>query len=514
MTALRRVMSTPRRHSPERMGRFFAVTFAGLVLLFLTQASSFAAPTDSRPSTTYRTDQILVAPAPGGNSSRLAQFHVQQRSRVLQTLPFAEGLQVISVPEGETVAGLVATYQRSGLVRFAEPDYLRYLDLTTPNDPQFVDGTLWALNNYGQNGGTIHADIEAPLAWDVLTSASNVVVAVLDTGIRYTHEDLAANMWVNPADGGHGTNSFAGTSDPNDDEGHGTLLAGVIGAVGNNGKGVVGVAWKTQLMACKCFNSAGASSDSAIVAAIDYARLNGANIVNASFDSTNFGIALSNAVERARSAGILFIASCGNNSVDVDTTPHYPACFDIDNVVSVAYTTRSDGLGRYSNFGASKVALAAPGAGIYSCFFASDNSYLGSPALEGTSYAAAYVSGALALVLAKYPGESHQKSIARVLAGTDPLPALAGKCVTGGRLNLFKTLAPPIQLSSLPSPIPGVLRFRANSSPARSCAIHDSTDLIHWRTESTNITSMAGVFEFTELTLTNSARFYRAVGLP
>jgi subtilisin family serine protease len=434
---------------------------------------------------------------------------------VLQTLPFADGLQVLSVPDGETVAGLVEKYQRSGLVRFAEPDYVRYLDLTTPNDPKFVDGTLWALDNYGQNGGTPHADIEAPLAWDVLTSASNIVVAVLDTGIRYTHEDLAANMWVNPIDGGHGTNSFAGTNDPNDDEGHGTLLAGVIGAVGNNGKGVVGVAWKVQLMACKCFSSTGASTDSAIVAAIDYARLNGARIINASFDSPNFGIALSNAVERTRSDGIPVVASCGNNSIDVDINPHYPACLDIDNVVSVAYTTPSDDLGQYSNFGASTVALAAPGAGIYSCFFTSDTAYLGSPALEGTSFAAAYVSGALALVLAEYPGESHQKSIARVLDATDPLPALIGKCATGGRLNLFKTLAPPIQLSSLPSLLPGVLRFRANSSPSRSCAIQASTDLIHWQTESTNVTSMAGVFEFTELTPTNSSRrFYRAVDVP
>lgn len=508
-------MSISPRHCSECVGGVLAVTFAGLGLLALAQVSSLAAPIDSEPNIPYRADQVLVGPAPGIKPSRLEEFHVEQRSRVLRTLPFADGLEVISVPVGETAAGLVSKYQRSGLVRFAEPDYIRHLDLTTPNDPQFLDGTLWALNNYGQNGGRLHADIEAPLAWDVLTSASNIIVAVLDTGIRYTHQDLAANMWVNPADGGHGTNSFAGTADPNDDEGHGTLLAGVIGAVGNNGLGVVGVAWKVQLMACKCFSSTGASSDSAIVAAIDYARLNGANIINASFDSTNFGIALSNAVGRARSGGILFVASCGNNAVDVETTPHYPACFDIDNVVSVAYTTRSDSLGQYSNFGGSKVALAAPGAGIYSSFFASDNSYLGSPALEGTSYAAAYVSGALALVLAKYPGESHQQSIARLLAGTDPVPTLAGKCVTGGRLNLFKTLAAPIELNSLPSLLPGVLRFRVNSSPARSCAIQDSNDLMHWHTGSTNLTSMAGVFDFTELVLTNSpSRFYRAIDLP
>ncbi|HZR18713.1 MAG TPA: S8 family serine peptidase, partial [Verrucomicrobiae bacterium] len=226
----------------------------------------------------YRTDQILIMPAAGTVTSRLAQFHVAQGAKVMNRLETSGGLEIVSVPAGETVLDLVAKYQRSGLVQFAEPDYLRHLDLTMPNDPKFVDGSLWALENYGQAGGLPHADIDAPAAWDVVTSAPNVIVAVLDTGIRYTHEDLAANTWVNSVDGGHGTNSFAGTNDPNDDQGHGTIMAGVIGAVGNNGKGVVGVAWKVQLMACKCFNSAELSSDSAIVAAIDYARLNGARI--------------------------------------------------------------------------------------------------------------------------------------------------------------------------------------------------------------------------------------------
>src|SRR5439155_927608 len=158
--------------------------------------------------------------------------------------------QVLSVPEGETVPGLIAKYQRSGLVEFAEPDYTARV-FATPNDPKFLDGTLWGLNNLGQNGGTADADIDAPEGWDVLTSASNIVVAVLDTGVRYTHEDRAANMWVNPNGGGHGTNALDGTNDPSDENGtgHGTLVAGILGAVGNNGKGVTGVAWQVQIMA-------------------------------------------------------------------------------------------------------------------------------------------------------------------------------------------------------------------------------------------------------------------------
>jgi subtilisin family serine protease len=487
--------------------------FLTWLLWTLFRASVEAVPVE--PLAEYRSDQILILPAAGVAASRLAQFHVAQHTTVVARLEASGGLQVVAVPAGETVLGLTAQYQRSGLVEFAEPDYLRHLDLTTPDDPMFLNGNLWALDNFGQAGGTAHADIDATAAWDVLTSADTIIVAVLDTGIRYTHEDLAANMWINPIDGGHGTNSFAGTTDPNDDEGHGTIMAGVIGAVGNNGKGIVGVAWKVQLMACKCFNSQATSSDSAIIAAIDYARANGARIINASFDGTNLGLGLFSAISRAQAAGVLVVASSGNNFANVDVTPHYPACFALDNVVSVAYTTRNDALGQFSNHGATNVDLAAPGAGIYSCFFTSDAAYLGAPSLEGTSYGAAYVSGALALILAKYPGEPYPQAITRLLNGVDPVPGLAGKCATGGRLNLFKALVPPIHLSSVPSLVPNLLQFRLSSSPGRVCAVQSSTDLRHWAPLLTNVTSISGSFEFTDLALPNSgARFYRAIDSP
>lgn len=463
----------------------------------------------------YREDQILVKPTAKTDSTQLRRFHEAHQARVLHEMRSAGGLQVVSVPPNENVRALVEKYRRSGLVEFAEPDYLRYTTLTSPNDPKYLDGTLWGLNNYGQSGGSPHADIGAPDAWDLLTSASNIVVAVLDTGIRYTHEDLSANMWMNPVDGTFGTNSYGGTSDPNDDEGHGTLMAGVIGGVGNNGKGIVGVAWNVQLMACKCFNSAGVSSDSAIVAAIDYARQNGARIISASFDSTNFGIALSNAVYRAAQNGIIFVSSCGNNAVNVDVTPHYPACFGIDNIVSVAYTTRNDTLGQYSNYGATNVDLAAPGASIYSTFFTSDTAYLGSPYLEGTSYAASYVSGALALVLSYFPTEPYQQTITRLLNGADPLPALAGKCVTGGRLNLQNVLSGSIRLLPTTSIIPGTIQFSVMSSPSRRCVVQSSSDMMNWAPKLTNTTSLNGLFNFTGLPVTNAAmRFYRAVNSP
>src|SRR6185312_1271164 len=144
------------------------------------------------------------------------------------------------------------------------------------------------------------------------------VVAVLDTGIRYTHSDLASNMWVNPIDGGHGFNAFTGTNDPSDDNGHGTEMAGILGAVGNNGIGIVGVTWRVQMMACKCLDSSANGSDATVIACIDYARTNGAQIINASFDSPGNSIAVSNAIVAARDAGIIFVASAGNGSTNVD----------------------------------------------------------------------------------------------------------------------------------------------------------------------------------------------------
>src|SRR5438034_5690992 len=190
----------------------------------------------------YRADRILIQPKAGASLAALAFFHSALKSEVLQTFEGIGGLQVLRVPEGESVQSLIARYQQSNLVEFAEPDYTGRV-FATPDDPRYLDGTLWGLNNVGQNGGTMDADIDAPEGWDVLNSASNIVVAVIDTGVRYTHEDLAANIWVNPMDGGAGWNALTGTNKPLDDGSgfsisHGTLVAGVLGAVGNNGKGV------------------------------------------------------------------------------------------------------------------------------------------------------------------------------------------------------------------------------------------------------------------------------------
>jgi subtilisin family serine protease len=484
------------------MRNCLAIAGLSLSLLFIHSVAHAQAPAAKAK---HRNDQILVMPKPGVNPQALDKFHTGRKSSVLKTFPGIRGLQVVRLPAGEPVANAIARYQQSGLVEFAEPDFQREL-LVSPNDTYFANGTLWGLNNTGQNGGTPDADIDAPEAWDVLNSASNIVVAILDTGINPAHEDLATNVWRHPVDGGYGWNALATNNAPGDDEGHGTLVAGVLGAEGNNSKGVVGVAWRVQIMACKCFNASKVGFDSDIIQCIDYARTNGARIINASLGGTGYSSSLSNAIVAARNAGIIVVASAGNTGANLDATPYYPASYDIDNIVSVAATTRTDNLWGSSSYGATNVDLAAPGDQIYSTFVFVP--YLGP--LGGTSFAAPYVSGTLALMLAKFPGETHQQIIARLLAAIDPKASLTGKCVTGGRLNTRKALSPDIVLTPLAGS-PATITVAAG--PNRECIVQRSTNLTDWISFTTNTTSTSGTFVFTN-TLVSPPVFFRATAAP
>ena len=467
------------------------------------------APGDVR--TEYHPGRILIQARPGVRGESLASLHGTRKVKVLISIRGQGALQLVPLEPGESVPVAIKRYEESGLVVFAEPDYARHLALT-PNDPKYTDGTLWGLNNYGQGGGTPDADIDAPEAWDIRTSASNIVVAVLDTGIRRTHEDLAANVWTNSTLGGFGWNALAGTTSPADDEGHGSLVSGVLGAVGNNGKGVTGVAWSVQIMAGKCFNSQRLGYDSDIIVCIDFARTNGAKVINASLGAYAYSQSLSNAIFEARQAGIIFVASSGNDGNDIDANPYYPAGFDIDNIVSVGFTTRDDTADARSNYGAQNVDLMAPGASMYSTFFAADNSYLGGSFLYGSSLAAPYVTGAFALALAKFPGETHQQIIQRVLGGVDRFPSLSGKCVTGGRLNLRNALSAPILLSPLSATGVHPFQFRVSSSPNRSCIVESSPDLATWTPVFTNTTAGDGTIDYADTDSGGALRrFYRGV---
>jgi len=440
--------------------------------------------------------RILIQPAHGTSLSVLAEFHTVQGCRVRSTFPGFGNLQILEVTSGGPVESIVTEYKKSGLVEFAEPDQTGQLFATIPNETAFSNGTLWGLTN-----------INAPQAWDMLTNTGNIVIALVDTGVRYTHEDLASNMWVNPLDGSHGWNAITGTNNPSDSGTHGTMMAGVVGAVGSNGKGVVGVPWHVRVMACAAFNSTGTGNVSDAITCLDYARTNGANIINASWGFAT-SQALSNAMVNLRSAGILVVAAPGNSGSDIDASPVYPAAYALDNIIKVTSTSKSDVMSTFSSYGATNVDLGAPGEQIYTTFPATDNFYFTDSG--GTSYSAAYVSGACALLRAQYPADSPREIIRRILATTDPLPSLAGKCRSGGRLNLGQAMH-TILLAALPATNGAPFQLRVSGGLNRTCVIETSTNLTRWSPVITNTCGPNGTFDYPLPTSTGlTETFFRA----
>lgn len=398
----------------------------------------------------FRPDRLIVMPKRPSEVAPLHAEHLKSGRRLVKSYEALGGIQIVELGPGEDVGRAALEYNNSGLVAFAEPDYTLHA-LTIPNDPQFINGVQWSL----RNNGFVGADIHATEGWDTLKSASNVVVAVVDSGVRYTHEDLYANMWRNPGeipdngidddgngivDDVYGYNAVARTGDPMDDAGHGTHVAGIIGAVGNNGTGIAGVAWNVKLMACKFLNQLGDGDTSAAIECIDYARKNGAQIINASWGGPDFSAALNSALNAARAAGIIVVTAAGNDAENIDLIPIYPACYNLDNIVVVGGTSRSDNPdASYSSYGATRVSLYAPGTSVYSTWYTSDSSYM---PLTGTSMAAPHVAGVLALMKARFSNLTSTQLISRLLGSVDVLPALDGKCRSSGRLNMAKALGP------------------------------------------------------------------------
>ncbi|MDP7013642.1 MAG: S8 family serine peptidase, partial [Verrucomicrobiota bacterium] len=339
----------------------------------------------------------------------------------------------------------------TGLFRYVEPDFYRSINRVT-DDTAFTDGTLWGLNNQGQNGGTDDADIDAPEAWDITVGSRNIVVAVLDSGIRYTHQDLVNQMWINEdevpnngldddldgfVDNIYGADFIYNDGDPMDVFGHGTHVAGTIGAEAGNGHPHVGVAWEIRLMAVKVLGDNNFGSTAAIIAGVDYATQNGAHVINESLGGYGFSQAEFDVCAAAGDAGILIAAAAGNESNNNDSRPAYPASFDLENIISVAATTHQDLPAGFTNYGKTSVDLGAPGVDIYSCSVSSDSSYV---SWEGTSMAAPHVAGVMALMRSLQPGWSVLQLREKILAAVDPLPSLTDTTVTGGRINAFKAV--------------------------------------------------------------------------
>lgn len=351
------------------------------------------------------------------------------------------GVHVCTIVADKPVLQAVEECNADEDILYAEPNYI-YHTFRQPNDPRFSD--LYGL-----------VKIAAPEAWDKQTGNNSVVVGIVDTGIDHEHEDLAANIWRNTGESGNGRESngidddnngfiddFIGwdfynrDNNPFDDNQHGTHVAGTVGAVGDNGEGVVGVNWEVSLMGLKFLSREGSGDTDDAIEAIIYGVEMGANILSNSWGGGGFSRALEDAIKFARDNGVLFVAAAGNASSDNDALPTYPANYEVENVISVASSNSNDQLSGFSNFGKKTVHLAAPGSSILSTL-PRDRYGL----LSGTSMATPHVSGAAALVWAQYPNLTMNEVKIRILGSVDRLSSFAERVSTGGRLNVNKALS-------------------------------------------------------------------------
>lgn len=426
-----------------------------LTSLLITATPVFASP--QHPVVPGRYVVELAAPlvaADGGSVPGLA-------GRVVKQLSTATVIEVPQ-PAGDRAEGDVSTSNEhdpfcrslieSGRATSCSPDYILRID-NTPNDPRLP--AMWGM---GSGPG-----IAAPEGWQHATGSEEIVVAVIDSGIDYTHPDLVDNLWHNSGeipgngidddgngyvDDVYGINVLNRTGNPYDQNGHGTHVAGIIGARGNNGIGVSGVNWNVRLMAVRFLDAYGTGSVSGAIEAIDYVIMMRQRGVNVRLSNNSWGGGahsqpLLNAIERARNAGVLFVAAAGNEASNIDATPSYPSAYPSSNIVSVAAIDAHGNLAPFSNYGALHVDIAAPGVGILSTYPA--NRYV---TLNGTSMAAPHVTGALALLLSLDPTLSNEALLTRLYESAVDSAALHGLVRTGRRLHLGRLM------SNITTPVP------------------------------------------------------------
>jgi subtilisin family serine protease len=393
--------------------------------------------------------ELLVKYRNGTDSKSASSMNAQMGVTVLEEFPDL-GWQRVKLPDGFSVKQAVSSYKSSAEVEYAQPNFYYHL-LTTTNDTRFSE--LYAMQK-----------ISAPAAWDLSTGSAAMVVANIDSGIAYGHEDIGANIWrnlgetpnngIDDDDNGfiddyYGYDFFYNDSDPTDDAGgHGTHTSGTIGAVGNNSLGVVGVNWNVRLMAIKIFSPNGSDSTSAmLVNAYNYILMmknRGVNIrvTNNSYggcgEACGYDQATKDAIDALGNAGVLQVFAAGNNGRDVEITPLYPASYTSPSVLSVAASDQNDNPTGFSNYGATSVDIAAPGSGILSTY--TSNSYA---TLTGTSMATPHVTGAAALLASYNPNLSVASLKATLMNSVDTLPQWNGVVKTGGRLNVAKALQNP-----------------------------------------------------------------------
>ena len=423
-----------------------------LGLLPLLSATLFALPASgqSPPPVNGRPieGELLVKFRPTAAAAERASARALVNGRALRDFSFIR-VEHVKV-EGMSSQQAMERLRRNPHVEYVEPNYEIHASLV-PNDPRFPE--LYAMRNTGQTGGTAGADIKAVNAWDVFIGDPNLKVGVIDTGVDYNHPDLAANVWTNPGeipgnsvdddvngyvDDVHGYDFVNNDSDPFDDNGHGSHCSGTIAGVGNNNVGVTGVCWQAKIVGIKFLNAAGSGSTAGAIAGVQYAIAVGVRLTSNSWGGGGFSQALLDAINAAGAAGQLFIAAAGNSGVNTDVSPHYPSSYNSPYIIAVAATDDDDNLASFSNFGATTVDLAAPGVSILSCQPGG-----GYQLLSGTSMATPHVAGVAALAMGRFPNATNLFIKQLILSRADAKPQLAGKMVTGARLNALLAISDP-----------------------------------------------------------------------
>jgi subtilisin family serine protease len=408
--------------------------------------------------------QFRLGTSPESKASVLARFDAIPVDTIL-----AEGglintkgdLELVKIPAGTTLEDAIRGLQRDPSVEFAEPNWI-VNHFATSNDTYYTNGNLWGMygdqtspaNQYGSQAGE---------AWAAgHTGSASVYVGTIDEGVMFSHTDLNGQVWTNPADPQDGVDNdgngyiddihgwdfndnnnsvYDGKSDD-----HGTHVAGTIGAKGGNGTGVAGVNWNVTIVVTKFLGSSGGTIANAVKACDYHTTLKirqGVNMVatNNSWGGGGYSQAMYDAIQRANVQNILFCAAAGNGGTDGvgdnnDTTPNYPSNYSNANVIAVASITSSGAKSSFSNYGATTVDIGAPGSSIVSTVPSSSGSGSSYASYSGTSMATPHVTGACALYASTHPGASAATIKAAILNSAVATASLAGKCVTGGRLNV------------------------------------------------------------------------------
>jgi len=397
---------------------------------------------DDTGKTAARPD-VLVKFRSGVSAEVVEQITSHLNDQVQDRIDAVPGLNAIDDRDNADPAATAAAYRALPEVEYAEPNYEISIEQTSATPASNTEpDKQWALTQ-----------INVREAWSKTKGSSEIVVGVLDSGVEYTHVDLAVNIWTRPAslppyhdpdlgtiDDVHGYNAIANDGNPLDDNGHGTACAGLIGADCGNNAGSCGVNWHVQIMPLRFINAGGFGSLADALAAINYAidrKRSGVNlrVINASWELAAESRALGEVIRKAYEVGILFVVSAGDSNTDLDASPHYPQSYRAGNVISVAPSGRTDQLTATSNYGARGVQLAAPGEKIFTTVLGNDYAEV-----SGSSYAAAIVSGVGALALSAQPGLSVDQLRALLMESTDARPELRQKVSTGGRVNAAKAV--------------------------------------------------------------------------